>query len=523
MSDSILSLLADELDVPPKQAKKLLIAMLREVKKRARREGVRLPDFGTFREANGQITFEPSPSLARAVNSRFEGLQSEDLDTAPETEEDEEEDDEGPSTITLGYQESEWSPLDEESDDAADGGEDDDTEEFEVPAAEEAADTDEFQAPDPTDRDAASDAASSEEETSDTEELYPFVEDVPEGDSEDEEAEPAAGRSAGAEPDRADAAAERAEAADEEHDSLSGIWDSDEEEDAEDDSESFTLPDDDAAPAPASEPDPSTEAAPEPESAPSAEPSSAPDAPTSEVEIDPEVREPADEEASSDESGSTGLRVATGVLVVLLLGGAAWYVLGRRGTVQPPQKTFAQLKGQVQPYVENLSTQDVPLVGSTSEEPPSATADVRGESSAAAPSETGDDPSSPSDTGSDTGEPSGDPAEATTTSESEAAASTDPASDTPQTGSARSIDRAQGGWTIVVGSRTEAQSAQSLVEKYRAVFNDQTLPVDVITGTVDNTTRYRVGVGQFESRSDAQDFLNTAQQKLPQGAWPLSL
>lgn len=508
MSDSILSLLADELDVPPKQAKKLLIAMLREVKKRAHREGVRLPDLGTFREANGQITFEPSPSLARAVNSRFEGLQSEDLDTAPETEDDEEEDDDGPSTITLGYQESEWSPLDEESEEAADDSEDDeeaDTTEFEVPSAEEAADTDELQAPDTAERGAASDAASGEpdaretpdeEETSDTEELYPFVEDVPEGDGGDEQqGDPATGQSAAAEAGQADAA-------DEEHDSLSGIWDSAAEEDDEDESDSFTFTDDEAvAPASTSE------------SEPSPEPSSAPDAPTSEVEIDPEVREPADEEASPDGSGSTGLRVTAGVLVLLLLGGAAWYVLGQRGTLQPPQKTFAQLKGQVQPYVDNLSTQDIPLVGSTSESP-STTADASGESSAAS-NETGRDPSSPSE----------DPAESNTTGQTETAASesTDPASGTTQPGPARSIDRAEGGWTIIVGSRTEAESAQSLVEKYRAVFNDQNLPVDVITGTVENTTRYRVGVGQFESRSDAQDFLDTAQQKLPQGAWPLGL
>ena len=224
MSDSILSLLADELDVPPKQAKKLLVAMLREVKKRARREGVRLPEFGTFRESNGKITFEPSPSLARAVNHRFEGLQSEDLATAPNTEEEDDQDDEGPSTITLGYQDSDWSPLDDkakgtgETEDTGEAEEDEpDTEEFEVPSADDTPDAEESEPSDAATSEVDEEEPAAEEPaeppSSQTEELYPFVENGPDG---EEESETAAER--------------QEEVVDEEHDSLSDIWESDEDE-----------------------------------------------------------------------------------------------------------------------------------------------------------------------------------------------------------------------------------------------------------------------------------------------------
>lgn len=528
MSDSILSLLADELDVPPKQAKKLLIAMLREVQKRARREGVRLPEFGTFRESNGQLTFEPSPSLAREVNQRFEGLQSEDLGTAPETDTDDDEDDEGPSTITLGYQDSEWSPLDaQEADDASadeeeeNDDEEPDTEEFEVPSAEETdvpaasdSDSDAGSSPDPE-----PDPDPDPDETSQTEELYPFVEDVPDGNGETDADQ--------------QKTSQRQEIPDEEHDTLSGIWESEEDDDEPDatsarDDEPTYIPDRESTfestAQTESERDPA--AAAEPESDPVADPSSDPHAPTSEVELDPEVQEPdPTEDGSSGTGGSTGLRVTSGLLVVLLLGGAAWYVLGQRGTVQPPRETFAQLKAQVQPHVENLSTRDIPLVGTTSQASSSSATDGS-ESEPSSPSdpesESEGEPSSPSETQGDATEASESPTESTTTDET-SSASTDPTSTATQTSDPRAIDQDEGGWTIVVGSRTERESAQALVEKYRAVFDDRGLPVDLLPGTVEDRTRYRVGVGQFGSRSDAQSFLETTDQKLPQGAWPLGL
>lgn len=475
MAASLRSLLADELDTSPEKAEKLLVAMLREVKKRARREGVRLPEFGTFREENGQLTFEPSPSLARAVNHRFEGLESENLGSAPEGANDQaEDDDEGPNTITLGYQDSDWTPLDTEEDasDAPPEDEGEDTEEFQVPAAEEASeDTEEFQVPD-TDAAADTDELQAPESTSpaapsadgqtptgdpdpatDTDELSSFGEDAPE----DEEAPDfASGSGRPSDPD--------------EHDSLSGIWDDEDEENAEaPDTTGFdpfaAEPEEDSASVP-----PSSS-----ESDPDAPPSQSPQ----EVDLDPADREPAPPDTEERDT-STSARVGVGLLVVLLLGGAAWYVLGQRGTVQPPRETYAELRVQVQ----NLSAEDVPLVGGGSASgevgtPPSATAEVEAETD-------------------------------------DGAASTDPAAP-PR------FNPSDGGWTVIVASRTQRTAAESLVQKYRTAFADRRLPIGILTGTVENQTRYRVGVGQFESRNDAQQLLDEAGAKLPQGAWPLRL
>jgi hypothetical protein len=529
MSASLPSLLADELDVSDEQARKLLIAMLREVKKRARREGVRLPEFGTFREADGQITFEPSPSLARAVNHRFEGLGSEDLATAPQSESKEEEDDEGPSTITLGYQDSDWTPLDaeegEEPPETATDSDDDepDTEEFEVPSAEEAADTDELQPPQATSPESeASDSStgdpsssSGESQTTETEELYPLVEDVPAG----EETEETTERST----------AEQQEAADEEYDSLSGIWGDDEDEDSAsaDGEEDFTPPE----PDPLSESEPASEPDREPD--PTTEPADVhPDAqPTQEVAIDPDAREPAEEppspapDASEDGGGSTAARVGVGALVVLLLGGAAWYVLGRQGTVQPPRKAFAQLQAQIQPFVQDLST-------ATSTQSASSTAGPPAEASSdAAPDESGTDSSTPEqDPGADAStEAPGDaanPQTATTEEPSDPSEASSPdrsTTTTPQSPSSQAIDPSAGGWTIIVASRTQRGAAESLVQKYRRALAGQNVAVDIITGQVENQTRYRVGVGQFSSRGEAQRLLDEAGAKLPEGAWPLRL
>jgi nucleoid DNA-binding protein len=513
MSDSILSLLADELDVPPKQAKKLLVAMLREVKKRARREGVRLPEFGTFRESNGKITFEPSPSLARAVNHRFEGLQSEDLATAPNTEEEDDQDDEGPSTITLGYQDSDWSPLDDkakgtgETEDTGEAEEDEpDTEEFEVPSADDTPDAEESEPSDAATSEVDEEEPAAEEPaeppSSQTEELYPFVENGPDGEEESETA-----------------AEQQEEVVDEEHDSLSDIWESDE-----DESEPASSSAGEAEPAEPFSPSSDMETTDEPDSEPhpATNPSPAQDAPTSEVDIDPSVQEPAasEGEAGSDDGRSTGVRVLAGVLVVLLLGGAAWYVLGQQGTVQPPRATFAQLRAQIQPQENNRSTSDSPPVGTSSQESASTTAATESNSTASSKPD-------PETQGNDAVDPP--TASATTQTESassEDAGTADPAdqaASTTQANASRTINEAEGGWTVIVGSRTNRNAAQSLVEKYRTAFTDQTLPVDVVTGTVENTTRYRVGVGQFDSRADAESFVDRANQKLPKGAWPLRL
>jgi hypothetical protein len=74
-----------------------------------------------------------------------------------------------------------------------------------------------------------------------------------------------------------------------------------------------------------------------------------------------------------------------------------------------------------------------------------------------------------------------------------------------------------------VASRTQRASAESIVQKYRTAFSDQRLRIGILTGNVENQTRFRVGVGQFDSRSDAQRLLNEAGATLPEGAWLLRL
>jgi hypothetical protein len=199
-----------------------------------------------------------------------------------------------------------------------------------------------------------------------------------------------------------------------------------------------------------------------------------------------------------------------GLLVVLLLGGAAWYVLGQRGTVQPPREAFAQLSAQVQPQLQKLSSLVGASSGGSSGAPPSASAEASPQRGAAPNRE--DDPAAPSSSDATTG-----------TSATGQPSSDEPSSDESSPPPARGLTPSAGGWTIIVASRTQRDAAESLVEKYRTAFADQTLPVGILTGTVDGQTRYRVGVGQFDARRDAQRLLDEAGAKLPQGAWPLRL
>lgn len=517
MSASISSLIADELDVSPKKAKKLLIAMLREVNKRARREGVQLPEFGTFREENGQLTFEPGPSLSRAVNHRFEGLEPEDLTTAPEDEDEEAEDDEGPSTITLGYESDDWAPLDsgQKTEQASEEESDADTEEFEVPSAEEAADTDELQAPDTTSPEPSSADAAGESDPSktETEELYPLVEDVPgEESSSTEKAE------SSAPPDQqTDQDGER--------ESLSDIWDSSDQEEttepSESEPESFSF--DDPEPEPA-EPEPFSDNDPEPEAAkpePAASSSSSLDErETTEVDIDPEAHgavspEEAAATDADDSGGSTGTRVAVGLLVLLLLGGAGWYLLGQRDMIQPPRATFAQLKAQIQPHVK-----DVPLIGQAIQEETDSSA-----SSLPTTADAEKEPAAPSDQNTDgaASDTSASPDDAEGASSSQEASSDETTSDDASSPASRTLTPSAGGWTVIVASRTERSSAQSLASKYRGAFENRDLPVGMIEGQANGQTRYRIGVGQFDSQSEVESFIENAGAKLPQGAWPFRL
>jgi hypothetical protein len=531
MTAPIHSLLADELDISEAKAQKLLSAMLREVRKRAHtEEGVRLPDLGKFHAQEGRLTFEPSESLARAVNHRFEGLESEDLSDAPQEDADEAEDD-GPSTITLGYQDSSnWTPT--ESSEAPEASADDDPDEDE-------ADTAEFQVPDAENTGAAAPEAtaspdagpSSTEESApaastaaddptDTEELYPLVEDVADG----EDDEPAPSGSA-------------EESTDDTHDTLSDIWESDEDDEDETFPATESSPPSTAEPDDAATPDTGVFGEPEPADEPAAsepslsEPSpSEPAAPTeadapaaSDASEDTEAAdsppaEPPSEAPAETDGGSSAPRVLVALLVFLLLGGGAWYILGQRGLVPPPQDAVTTLKAQVQAATSGSVAASDNSTSTVPEFQPGEASDSTA-SDAASPSDA-DAATTSTASEAGTGDADSAPADASDASTDEASPETAPDDDPA---APDGITPSQGGWSIIVASRTQETAARSLVETYRGRFTSQQIAVDVLEANVDNTTRFRVGVGQFASRSDAERFLEVNQSKLPNGAWPYRL
>lgn len=86
----------------------------------------------------------------------------------------------------------------------------------------------------------------------------------------------------------------------------------------------------------------------------------------------------------------------------------------------------------------------------------------------------------------------------------------------------REIDRAAGGWTIIVASTTSEAEAQRELEQYRGAL-DGSVPVSVIETTSNGTTRYRVGVGQFDARSGALNLQEELGDQIPSDAWTLRL
>lgn len=570
MSAPIHSLLADELDISEETSEKLLSAMLREVRKRARQgqKGVRLPDFGKFIVEDGDLTFYPTDALRRAVNHRFEGLESEDLSSAPQSGDPDEDESGGPSTIRLGYQDKGWNPIEDPApDDASDADaateepsatpEDDgaDTEEFQSPSPDpgtstEASDPEETSAPSPPgpedepdesrsepppteevsspepeapdpneptppasevetptpedDPDESENAPSSPSSPDDeTEKLYPLVDEMSdEPATEPESTGEAEPGSEGSPPASPDDETTGEGLYDQERDALSEIWNDDSDDDP-DESDAESMFDDATSPRPSETEDseaPSTE---EPASADDRD-TAAWDFETTEEPVasdddalldDDAVADESTEEPQADsvrepprpetESSSGALRALVTVLVLVLLGGGAWYILGQRGMVPSPGQTFAQLSGQ--------------------------TAAPESGDSATAGSAASDESSSSEGT-------SGDRSPSSSEGDPEASGGTT-ADASPQQG----LDPSAGGWTVVVASRNDRGTATDLVETYRQRLTDRNVPVDLIEGTVDGSTRYRVGVGQFGSQIEAETFLDANGSSLPDGAWPLEL
>lgn len=95
---------------------------------------------------------------------------------------------------------------------------------------------------------------------------------------------------------------------------------------------------------------------------------------------------------------------------------------------------------------------------------------------------------------------------------------TAPSSPTPPT-----IDRATGGWAIVVASRTRPAQAKAVLSTYRQRFQSEGIPVDILTGESNGQLRYRVAIGQYPSQEAAQTALQQLQGRVPDDAWTLQI
>lgn len=70
-------------------------------------------------------------------------------------------------------------------------------------------------------------------------------------------------------------------------------------------------------------------------------------------------------------------------------------------------------------------------------------------------------------------------------------------------------------WTIVVASSSSRGGAQQTANQYASQFDS----VAVVSGTVDNTTWYRVTIGRYASESTAERVLSERGDALPPDAW----
>ena len=85
------------------------------------------------------------------------------------------------------------------------------------------------------------------------------------------------------------------------------------------------------------------------------------------------------------------------------------------------------------------------------------------------------------------------------------------------------FNTAIGGWTVVVTSKEQRVEAEQIADNFAQIFSGSQVPVDILTTNDFERTRYRVGIGQFSSRSEANNFLNRSGSDLPGDAWLLRI
>lgn len=472
MSDRLLSRLADHLGLSKSEVAPILKALLKQVRKRAESgSGVQIPDLGTFStDADGKLHFKPADTLVDTVNEDYAGLESE---PAPEPAR-------APDTSTALAEPTPRAPASSSSSKE----EDDATEELPAsrtsPAREETDDdaTEEFRAPGEPDTDGNT--------GSDTGSLWPSEANAPT--SPDDDVEQEEGSSDDDAPD-------------------SDFWSQDREwdlsrvafGDAPDEDEYEDEYEDESEPASASgtASDPGSESSP----------------PVPSIDI-PEPSGNADSvprEASTSDNGSgdatpkrTKWRTAAGILFVLAALIAGWIVLGEQGTVPAPS-TVAE---RVRTSFSGGSSDSPSGVNDTApnDTAPNETSSETGATGTDSPElSSSDDDSDASGTMEEGASPD-------SPSEDESSASEDAPSITPE----------EGGWTLVVASRTSESEAEELESIFTNSLQGAGLPVDILPSEgPDGTMRYRVVVGQFESQGDARNMQQEYSDVVPDDAWAL--
>ncbi|MFB6231595.1 MAG: SPOR domain-containing protein [Salinibacter sp.] len=174
--------------------------------------------------------------------------------------------------------------------------------------------------------------------------------------------------------------------------------------------------------------------------------------------------------ASAQARGPDSFQVIMGMLLLVLLIGIGWFVLDRTGAL-------SSLTGSL-PYSSSPDTSDTTLQASAPDARP------------ARPSSQSPQSSSPRDTASGAQERVQD-----------------------------SVESSAERWAIVVASTADRASAESVAARYEDQFAGSDRPVDIVESTVENTTRYRVLVGDYPAKDSVLAALDELQSTLPDGAW----
>ena len=93
----------------------------------------------------------------------------------------------------------------------------------------------------------------------------------------------------------------------------------------------------------------------------------------------------------------------------------------------------------------------------------------------------------------------------------------------PETPEPARFDHEKVSWTVVVASRTERASAETIALRYRERLRRTGHLVDVIEGARNGITYYRVAVGQFETVAAARTVREELAAEIPEDAWLLRL